>query len=168
MIGTPAYLKTSAVVLSESMRNETRSTNHNHHRAQLLLAATTVGDADEKGSNEKRTSLLSPFLLIATSFFPFLPLLYLHLHRFFALFIFRVYSFSTTHLFKMPRSRGGASRPAPSRPTAPAAPPRSVAPQQQQRPMSTTAQSAPAQQAHPPAQASQGPGLFGQMASTAA
>ncbi|KAK5191555.1 hypothetical protein LTR99_003618 [Exophiala xenobiotica] len=69
----------------------------------------------------------------------------------------------------MPRSRGGAgpSRSAPSRPSAPAPAPRSVAPQQQQRPMSTTA-AAPAQQAHPPAQTSQGPGLFGQMASTAA
>ncbi|KEF54998.1 uncharacterized protein A1O9_08650 [Exophiala aquamarina CBS 119918] len=71
----------------------------------------------------------------------------------------------------MPRSRGGAgpSRSAPSRPTAPAAPPRTAAPQQQQRPYSSTA-AAPAQQAaHPPAaQASQGPGLFGQMASTAA
>ncbi|KAK6367354.1 uncharacterized protein PV06_06653 [Exophiala oligosperma] len=69
----------------------------------------------------------------------------------------------------MPRSRGGAgpSRSAPSRPTASA--PRAAAPQQQQhRPMST-APTAPAQQAHaPPAQASQGPGLFGQMASTAA
>ncbi|KIW14739.1 hypothetical protein PV08_07523 [Exophiala spinifera] len=69
----------------------------------------------------------------------------------------------------MPRSRGGAgpSRSAPSRPTASA--PRPAAPQQQQhRPMST-APTAPAQQAHaPPAQTSQGPGLFGQMASTAA
>ncbi|KIW62686.1 hypothetical protein, variant 3 [Phialophora macrospora] len=67
----------------------------------------------------------------------------------------------------MPRSRGGAapSRSAPSRPTAPA--PRPVAPQQQQRPYSS-APTAPAQQAHPPAQTSQGPGLFGQMASTAA
>ncbi|OQV10708.1 hypothetical protein CLAIMM_14671 [Cladophialophora immunda] len=68
----------------------------------------------------------------------------------------------------MPRSRGGASRPAPSRPTAPAAVPRSVAPQQQQRPMTTTAPTAPVQHAPPPVQASQGPGLFGQMASTAA
>ncbi|EXJ81602.1 hypothetical protein A1O1_07666 [Capronia coronata CBS 617.96] len=70
----------------------------------------------------------------------------------------------------MPRQRGPA-RSAPSRPTAPAPAPRSVAPQQQHRPMSTAA--APVQQhaAHPPpaqAQASQGPGLFGQMASTAA
>ncbi|EXJ82374.1 hypothetical protein A1O3_06187 [Capronia epimyces CBS 606.96] len=70
----------------------------------------------------------------------------------------------------MARQRGPA-RSAPSRPTAAPAP-RSVAPQQQHRPMSTTA-AAPAQQqaAHPPpaqAQASQGPGLFGQMASTAA
>ncbi|KAI1612965.1 hypothetical protein EDD37DRAFT_626197 [Exophiala viscosa] len=69
----------------------------------------------------------------------------------------------------MPRSRGGAgpSRSAPSRPTAPAPAPRSVAPHQQQRPMST-APTAQSQQAHPPAQTSQGPGLFGQMASTAA
>ncbi|KAL2433827.1 hypothetical protein ABEF95_010839 [Exophiala dermatitidis] len=73
----------------------------------------------------------------------------------------------------MPRQRGGPARSAPSRPTAaaprPAAPPQ----QQQHRPMSTTAAAPPAQQqyAHPPpqaAQASQGPGLFGQMASTAA
>ncbi|KIX05118.1 uncharacterized protein Z518_05990 [Rhinocladiella mackenziei CBS 650.93] len=65
----------------------------------------------------------------------------------------------------MPRSRGGApARSVPSRPAAPAPTPRPVAPQQQQRPMST----APTQQAHPPAQVSQGPGLFGQMASTAA
>ncbi|EXJ61214.1 uncharacterized protein A1O5_12006 [Cladophialophora psammophila CBS 110553] len=68
----------------------------------------------------------------------------------------------------MPRSRGGASRPAPSRPKAPAPAPRSVAPQQQQRPMSTAAPTAPVQQVPPPVQASQGPGLFGQMASTAA
>ncbi|OAP54624.1 hypothetical protein AYL99_11072 [Fonsecaea erecta] len=69
----------------------------------------------------------------------------------------------------MPRSRGGAARPAPSRPTAPAPAPRS-APQQQQRPMTTTAAppTASAHQHAPPVQASQGPGLFGQMASTAA
>ncbi|KAI1411398.1 hypothetical protein F5Y13DRAFT_165638 [Hypoxylon sp. FL1857] len=67
----------------------------------------------------------------------------------------------------MPRNRS-AARPAPSRPTVPA---RAPAPQQQ-RPATTYA---PAQQhPHPPApaqaapQASQGPGLFGQMASTAA
>lgn len=79
--------------------------------------------------------------------------------------------FSNNLQEKMPRSRGGAgpSRSAPSRPTAPAATPRTAAPQQQQRPYSSTA-AAPAQQAaHPPAaQTSQGPGLFGQMASTAA
>ncbi|RMZ89434.1 hypothetical protein DV736_g3344, partial [Chaetothyriales sp. CBS 134916] len=68
----------------------------------------------------------------------------------------------------MPRSsRGtGASPRAPTRPTAPArvpAPP-------QQRPMSTTARPPATQQAPPPttAQQSNGPGLFGQMASTAA
>ncbi|KAJ9614020.1 hypothetical protein H2200_002156 [Cladophialophora chaetospira] len=67
----------------------------------------------------------------------------------------------------MPRSRGGGggARSAPSRPTAPARP---AAPQQQQRPYSS-APTAPAQQARPPpAQAGQSPGLFGQMASTAA
>ncbi|KAI0894402.1 hypothetical protein F4806DRAFT_473061 [Annulohypoxylon nitens] len=66
----------------------------------------------------------------------------------------------------MPRNRS-AARPAPSRPTVPA---RAPAPQQT-RPAATYA---PAQQHHAPAptasapQASQGPGLFGQMASTAA
>lgn len=65
----------------------------------------------------------------------------------------------------MPRSRGGAAPArAPSRPQAP--PARAPAPaQQQQRPMSTAPTT---QQAAPPAQTSQGPGLFGQMASTAA
>ncbi|KAL7620966.1 hypothetical protein AAE478_008277 [Parahypoxylon ruwenzoriense] len=71
----------------------------------------------------------------------------------------------------MARNRSSArpARPAPSRPTVPA---RAPAPQQS-RPATTYA---PAQgAAHPPApaaavapQASQGPGLFGQMASTAA
>ena len=83
---------------------------------------------------------------------------------------------SSSHLTpstaKMARSRGAApSRSAPSRPTA-SAPPRAAPPQQQQqqRPYSSTpAAPAQAQVAHPPAaQASQGPGLFGQMASTAA
>ncbi|KAI0883841.1 uncharacterized protein GGS22DRAFT_166217 [Annulohypoxylon maeteangense] len=66
----------------------------------------------------------------------------------------------------MARSRS-AARSAPSRPTVPA---RAPAPQQT-RPAATYA---PAQQQHAPAptasapQASQGPGLFGQMASTAA
>ncbi|KAI5867434.1 hypothetical protein GGS23DRAFT_592747 [Durotheca rogersii] len=66
----------------------------------------------------------------------------------------------------MPRNRS-AARPAPSRPTVPA---RSPAPQQT-RPAATYAPAHGAAQ-HPPAaaapQASQGPGLFGQMASTAA
>ncbi|PSK34917.1 Mitochondrial intermembrane space cysteine motif-containing protein MIX17 [Elsinoe australis] len=65
----------------------------------------------------------------------------------------------------MPRQRGGGSS-APRRPTAaPAAPPRPAP--QQTRPSSTAAHP-PAQQQAPPAQGSQGPGLFGQMASTAA
>lgn len=65
----------------------------------------------------------------------------------------------------MPRSsRGSSPRAAPPRPAP--APARAPAPQQQ-RPMSTQTAHPPAQQA-PPAQASQGPGLFGQMASTAA
>lgn len=68
----------------------------------------------------------------------------------------------------MPRQRS-APRAAPSRPTVPA---RSSAPgsQQQTRPAATRA-APPATQAAPPAGAagaSQGPGLFGQMASTAA
>ncbi|OTA98438.1 hypothetical protein M426DRAFT_325976 [Hypoxylon sp. CI-4A] len=67
----------------------------------------------------------------------------------------------------MPRNRS-AARPAPARPTVPA---RAPAPQQQ-RPAATYAPAQTAQQQHPPAgaapQASQGPGLFGQMASTAA
>ncbi|KAF3941481.1 hypothetical protein ABW19_dt0210260 [Dactylella cylindrospora] len=66
----------------------------------------------------------------------------------------------------MPRQRGGA-RPA----ARPAAPPRPAAQQQQTRPASTAA--VPATQTHAPPPAipqtqSQGPGLFGQMASTAA
>jgi hypothetical protein len=70
-----------------------------------------------------------------------------------------------THTFIMPRQRSsGRAGPAraPARPTAPA-----PAAPQQQRPAATMA--APPPQAHaPPAAASQGPGLFGQMASTAA
>ncbi|EPS36790.1 hypothetical protein H072_9580 [Dactylellina haptotyla CBS 200.50] len=67
----------------------------------------------------------------------------------------------------MPRQRGGA------RPTArPAAPPRPAAQQQQTRPASTAAVPAQSHAAAPPAAAAQGqsssPGLFGQMASTAA
>ncbi|KAI0475811.1 hypothetical protein GGR56DRAFT_639713 [Xylariaceae sp. FL0804] len=69
----------------------------------------------------------------------------------------------------MPRSGGGRSGGrAPARPTVSRAP----APTQQTRPATTMA--APAQQQHhqqapaAPQQASQGPGLFGQMASTAA
>lgn len=67
----------------------------------------------------------------------------------------------------MPRSRGGRAAPArapsaPSRPVPQAPPPRAMPPQQQ-RPMSTTAN--PAAQTPPQ---SQSPGLFGQMASTAA
>lgn len=66
----------------------------------------------------------------------------------------------------MPRqSRGPAPRPsAPSRPTA-APQPRPAAPQQQQTRPASTAAHPPQQQAQ---QGSQGPGLFGQMASTAA
>ncbi|BCR91604.1 uncharacterized protein ACHE_70447S [Aspergillus chevalieri] len=77
----------------------------------------------------------------------------------------------------MPRQRRGAApaptpaRSAPTRPTA--APPRpATAPQQQQyQPHSTAAHPSQSQQhaPHPPqVQQSQGPGLFGQMASTAA
>ncbi|KAL4953213.1 hypothetical protein BDW69DRAFT_165768 [Aspergillus filifer] len=78
----------------------------------------------------------------------------------------------------MPRQRRGAApaptpaRSAPTRPTAPAQPARSPYGQQQQ-PHSTaahppTAQQAPAPPVAAPVQQSQGPGLFGQMASTAA
>ncbi|KAM4065005.1 CHCH domain-containing protein [Hirsutella rhossiliensis] len=67
----------------------------------------------------------------------------------------------------MPRNRS-AARPAPSRPMAPARAPQP----QQQRPATTMAapsqQHAPQQMAPPAAAQSQGPGLFGQMASTAA
>ncbi|KAJ5624582.1 hypothetical protein N7510_000891 [Penicillium lagena] len=70
----------------------------------------------------------------------------------------------------MPRQRRGAATPARSAPTRPtAAPARPAPPQsrQQSQPHSTAAH--PPQQAQaPPAQQSQGPGLFGQMASTAA
>jgi hypothetical protein len=70
----------------------------------------------------------------------------------------------------MPRRSGG--RPAgPSRPSA--APARSSVPKQQTRPATTAAyppatQRAPTQPATAQKQGSQGPGLFGQMASTAA
>ncbi|KAF2021596.1 hypothetical protein BU24DRAFT_487985 [Aaosphaeria arxii CBS 175.79] len=70
----------------------------------------------------------------------------------------------------MPRQRGGA---APRRPTAAPAP-RPVAPAPAPARHSSTAahppqqQAAPPMQQAPPQQASQGPGLFGQMASTAA
>ena len=68
----------------------------------------------------------------------------------------------------MPRSGGGRSGGgrAPSRPSAPAAPSR--APQQQQQRGMTTTAPPPARAQQPPAQAGQSPGLFGQMASTAA
>lgn len=68
----------------------------------------------------------------------------------------------------MPRQgRSGGGR-APSRPTA--TPARAnAAPKQQTRPATTAAYPPANPQASPPAQAgSQGPGLFGQMASTAA
>ncbi|KAL2219148.1 hypothetical protein M432DRAFT_638752 [Thermoascus aurantiacus ATCC 26904] len=71
----------------------------------------------------------------------------------------------------MPRQRRGAATPARSAPTRPtAAPASAAAPQaQQHRPASTVAHSpAPAQPAPPQVQQSQGPGLFSQMASTAA
>ncbi|CAN8100695.1 unnamed protein product [Discula destructiva] len=67
----------------------------------------------------------------------------------------------------MPRQRS-APRAAPSRPTVPA---RSSAPNSHQTRPATTHAAPPATQAPhqaPPAGASQGPGLFGQMASTAA
>ncbi|BCS22919.1 uncharacterized protein APUU_31144S [Aspergillus puulaauensis] len=74
----------------------------------------------------------------------------------------------------MPRQRRGAAptpaRSAPTRPTAPAQPARAPYGQQQQ-PHSTAAHPPAASQAPPapaPAQQSAGPGLFGQMASTAA
>jgi hypothetical protein len=71
--------------------------------------------------------------------------------------------------FTMPRQRRGAA-PARSTPARPSTAPARPAPQKQQRPFSTaTAPSAQAQQPPPAAaQQSQGPGLFGQMASTAA
>lgn len=99
-------------------------------------------------------------------------------------------SISPTHLFiphitsaNMPRQRRGAApaatpaRSAPSRPTAAAPAPTASRPQQQQhQPHSTAAhpssqshQPPPQAQQPPPAQqGSSGPGLFGQMASTAA
>jgi len=68
----------------------------------------------------------------------------------------------------MPRQRGRSSAPAraPTRPTAPAPAPARHAPQQQSRGMTTTAAQPPATQAPP--QQGRSPGLFGQMASTAA
>ncbi|KAL5337570.1 hypothetical protein BJX70DRAFT_399544 [Aspergillus crustosus] len=75
----------------------------------------------------------------------------------------------------MPRQRRGVApaatpaRSAPSRPTAPAQPARSSYGQQQQQPHSTAAAPPTAAQAPAtPVQQSAGPGLFGQMASTAA
>ena len=69
----------------------------------------------------------------------------------------------------MPRQSRPSARPAPTRPTVPA---RSAAPTQQQqtRPATTYAPSAgaPPTAMAPPQAASQGPGLMGQMASTAA
>ncbi|KAF4124791.1 CHCH domain protein [Geosmithia morbida] len=68
----------------------------------------------------------------------------------------------------MPRNRSAGRAPASRAPTRPTVAPAAPAPQQQ-RPATTMA--APQQQYAPPPQAaapSQGPGLFGQMASTAA
>ncbi|KAI2632806.1 hypothetical protein GGS21DRAFT_521425 [Xylaria nigripes] len=64
----------------------------------------------------------------------------------------------------MPRQRP-ASRPAPARPSLPARSAPAPSQQQQSRPATTYA---PAPTQAPAPQASQGPGLFGQMASTAA
>ncbi|KAL9120410.1 MAG: hypothetical protein Q9187_003033 [Circinaria calcarea] len=73
----------------------------------------------------------------------------------------------------MPRQRGRSAAPArsaPSRPTPAPARPNVTPPQQGPSRTATTAAHPPAtsQQPHPPAQASGGSGLFGQMASTAA
>lgn len=70
----------------------------------------------------------------------------------------------------MPRNRSAGRAPAPSRaPTRPTVPASNPMPQQQ-RPATTMAgpQHAAPQQMAPAPAASQGPGLFGQMASTAA
>ncbi|MCJ1370271.1 hypothetical protein MMC20_001483 [Loxospora ochrophaea] len=68
----------------------------------------------------------------------------------------------------MPRQRRGSVASAPKRPTAAPARPNVTPPQQPNRP-NTTAAAPPAQAQKPQAQGqSQGPGLFGQMASTAA
>ena len=67
----------------------------------------------------------------------------------------------------MPRQRRGAPARAPTRPTI--NPNRPVGSQQPSRPASTAAHPPAVPRANgAPAQASQGPGLFGQMASTAA
>ncbi|KAI9848528.1 MAG: hypothetical protein M1837_007197 [Sclerophora amabilis] len=68
----------------------------------------------------------------------------------------------------MPRQRGGGR--APSRPAPAPARQNVTPPQPQRRPASTVAHPPAKQQAQPPAQAQQqqSPGLFGQMASTAA
>ncbi|KAF9888409.1 hypothetical protein FE257_008687 [Aspergillus nanangensis] len=78
----------------------------------------------------------------------------------------------------MPRQRRGAATPArsaPTRPTAAPARPAAAPSQQQHQPHSTAAHPQQPHGAHPPpppqaapVQQSQGPGLFGQMASTAA
>lgn len=79
----------------------------------------------------------------------------------------------STHLIHstaMPRSRGGRSAPARRPSASPAPAPRPAGNQQQSRGMTTTAQRPPSSQAQAGAQQQQGksPGLFGQMASTAA
>ena len=66
----------------------------------------------------------------------------------------------------MPRQSRG--RGAPSRPTAAPARPAVSTPTPQTRPASTAAHPPTQTAQHAPPQASQGPGLFGQMASTAA
>ena len=78
-----------------------------------------------------------------------------------------------SELFEMPRSRGGSGgrgRPsAPSRPAAAPARPAAIPPQQSSRGASTAAHPpANAHQSGAPTQQGKSPGLFGQMASTAA
>lgn len=102
--------------------------------------------------------------LLASSFFTGNSYLYLHI------LYTPITNFTITTT--MPRQRrGAASTPARSAPTRPTPAPARAPPttQQQSQPHSTAAHPPQAQQAQaPPQQSAAGPGLFGQMASTAA
>lgn len=117
---------------------------------------------------ELQTTFRIPFRRMASADFPPNPRQKLHIPKTSTIVARRKRTTQTTntHTSKMPRQRSVGR--APSRPTAPASKPAPT----QARPATTMA--APPQHAAPPAAPpaaaapSQGPGLFGQMASTAA